>query len=164
VRRSLFQLARPGSGGTLYWTFAKLFPELGVSVARAGVHRSYFAGEPRLGQARLGHTAMGGEADILTPGYDVFLATGESSTWRGEPWPQEARRRLMASVFPALAETAVHLRILFFDFEGNTRLSLVRESTFGFDPLTRAATPHVIVLHEGTIETAAARSRGLRSL
>jgi hypothetical protein len=154
VRRNLLQLARPASEGTLHWLFAKLFPELGVSVARAGVHRSLFAGEPRLGQARLGHTAMGGEADVLTPGYDVFLATGESSTWRGEPWPHEARRRLTAGVFPALAETAVHLRILLFDFEGSMRLSLIRASTFGFDPLTRAASPHVIVLHEGKIDRA----------
>jgi hypothetical protein len=104
-----------------------------------------------LGNARLGHTAMGGAADVLTPGYDVCLATGESSTWIGSPWPQEARRRLEQIVFPALAQMDVHLRVLLFDFEGSTRLSLIRGSTFGFDPLKRAACPHVIVLHEGKL-------------
>lgn len=151
VRRNLFQLARPGSAGTLYWLFSRLFPELGVSVARASVQRALAAGEPRLGQARLGHTAMGGEANLVTPGYDICLATGESSTWGGKPWAHEARRRLTECVFPALADTAVHLRILLFDFEGSMRLSLISASTFGFDPLTRAASPHVVVLHEGTI-------------
>lgn len=149
--RNLLQLARPASPGTLRWLFARVFPELGVSVLRAGVHRALSIDELRLGHARLGHTAMGGEADILTPGYDVFLATGESTTWRGEPWPREAQRRLERSLFPALAETAVHLRILLFDFEGSMRLSLLRGSTFGFDPLKRAASPHVIVLHEGRV-------------
>lgn len=149
VAHNLLQLARPASPGTLRWLFANVFPELGVSVQRAGVHRALSIDELRLGQARLGHTAMGGEADVLTPGYDVFLATGESTTWRGEPWPREAQRRLTRSIFPALAETAVQLRVLLFDFEGSARLSLIRGSTFGFDALERAASPHVILLHEG---------------
>jgi hypothetical protein len=151
VRRNLFQLARPASASTLRWLFARLFPELGISVVRAGVHRALSIDEVRLGHARLGHAAMGGEADVLTPGYDVFLATGESTTWRGEPWPHEARRRLQASVFPALADCAVDLRIFLCDFEGSSRLSLIRSSTFGFDPLKRADSPHVIVLHEGKV-------------
>lgn len=149
LRRNLFQLARPASPATLRWLFARVFPELGISVCRAGVHRALSIDELRLGYARLGHTAMGGAADILTPGYDVFLATDESTTWHGEPWPREARRRLEQRVFPALAETAVHLRILLFDFEGSARLSLIRGSTFGFDPLERARSPHVTLLHQG---------------
>lgn len=156
LRRNLLQLARPASAGTLRWLFARVFPELGVSLSRAGVHRAMSIDELRLGYARLGHTAMGGEADILTPGYDVFLSTGESTTWRGEPWSHEARRRLEQSVFPLLAETALNLRIFLFDFEGSMRLSLVQSSTFGFDPLKHAASPHVIVLHEGRVSAEAA--------
>jgi hypothetical protein len=151
VRRNLFELARPASATTLRWLFARLFPELGISVLRAGVHRALAVDEVRLGHARLGHSAMGGEADVSTPGYDVFLATGESTTWRGEPWPHEARRRLDEGVFPALADCAVDLRIFLCDFEGSSRLSLVRSSTFGFDPLQRAASPHIILLHEGEV-------------
>jgi hypothetical protein len=157
VGKNLLQLARPASPSTLRWLFARVFPELGVSVSRAGVHRALATDELRLGHARLGHTAMGGEADVLTPGYDVFLATGESTTWRGEPWPREAQRRLEQRLFPTLAETAVHLRILLFDFEGSMRLSLIRGSTFGFDPLKRAASPHVIVLHEGRVAVGSPR-------
>jgi hypothetical protein len=149
VRDNLFQLARPASPGTLRWLFARVFPELGISLGRAGVHRALSTDELRLGSARLGHAAMGGQADVLTPGYDVFLATAESTTWQGEPWSREARRRLEQSVFPALASAMPQLRILLFDFEGRTRLSLRRESTFGFDPLARSATPHVTLLHEG---------------
>lgn len=155
LRKNLFQLARPASAGTLRWLFATTFPELGVSLSRAGVHRALSIDELRLGYARLGHTAMGGEADFLTPGYDVFLATGESTTWRGEPWPHEARRRLEERVFPALEDTAVDLRIFIFDFEGSMRLSLIRGSTFGFDALKRAASPHVILLHEGRASNSA---------
>ncbi len=151
LRRNLFQLARPASAGTLRWLFARIFPELGVSLSRGGVRRALSIDELRLGHARLGHTAMGGEADLLTPGYDVFLATGESTTWRGEPWPHEARRRLEESVFPALAESALDLRIFLFDFEGNMRLSLIHGSTFGFDALKLASSPHVVVLHEGRV-------------
>lgn len=151
IGRNLLQLARPASASTLRWLFARVFPELGVSVLRAGVHRAIPTEELRLGEARLGHSAMGGEADVLTPGYDVFLAAGESTTWRGEPWPREAQRRLEQRLFPALNETAVHLRVLLFDFEGSMRLSLLRGSSFGFDPLRRADTPHVIALHEGRV-------------
>jgi hypothetical protein len=151
LRRNLFELARPASAGTLRWLFASTFPELGIALSRGGVRRALSIDELRLGQARLGHTAMGGEADFLTPGYDVFLATGESTTWRGEPWPHEARRRLEERVFPALEETAVDLRIFIFDFEGSARLSLIRGSTFGFDALKRAASPHVVLLHEGRV-------------
>jgi len=149
VGRNVLQLSRPAAPGTLRWLFARAFPELGVAVERAGVHRALAADELRLGHARLGHTAMGGEADVLTPGYDVCLASGESTTWSGEPWPKEAQRRLSRWVFPVLAKTAVHLRILLFDFEGSSRLSLIRDSVFGFDPLERAMLPHVILLHEG---------------
>jgi hypothetical protein len=151
LRHNLFQLARPASAGTLRWLFARIFPELGVSLARGGVRRALRIDELRLGHARLGHTAMGGEADFLTPGYDVFLATGESTTWRGEPWTHEARRRLEASVFPALAESALDLRIFLFDFEGSMRLSLIHGSTFGFDALKLASSPHVVLLHEGRV-------------
>jgi hypothetical protein len=149
LRRNLFQLARPASAGTLRWLFARTFPELGVTLSRAGVHRALSIDELRLGYARLGHTAMGGEADFLTPGYDVFLSTGESTTWRGEPWPREARRRLEQRVFPALEDTSVVLRIFVFDFEGSSPLTLLRGSTFGFDPLESAKPPHVILIHEG---------------
>ena len=149
VRKNLFQLARPASPGTLRWLFARVFPELGVSVARAGVHRALSTDELRLGFARLGHAAMGGETDVLTSGYDVCLATGESTTWRGEPWAREARRRLEDRLFPALSGATVHLRVLLFDFEGNARLSLLRGSTFGFDPLQRAGNPQITLLHEG---------------
>ena len=151
VRRNLFQLARPASPGTLRWLFARIFPELGVSVTRAGVHRALSADELRLGYARLGHTAMGGEADVLTPGFDVFLAAADSTTWLGSPWAHEARQRLQHRIFPALSRSSAHLRVLLFDFEGSTRLSLLRSSTFGFDPLQRAATPHVTLLHEGRV-------------
>lgn len=151
VSQSLWQVARPAAKGTLRWLFARVFPELGVSVLRAGVHRALSTDELRLGQARLGHTAMGGQADVLTPGYDVFLATGESTTWRGEPWPREAQRRLEQHVFPALTESSVHLRVLLFDFEGRMKLSLFPSSTFGFDPLSRADSPHVISVHEGRV-------------
>lgn len=147
--RQAFELARPASAGTLRWVFAKVFPELGVSLSRAGVERSFAIDELRLGHARLGHTAMGGEAELRLPGYDVFLSTGESTTWAGEPWPLEAKRRLEARVFPALEATPVHLRIFLFDFEGGLRLSLVKNSTFGFDALMSAVRPHVVVLYEG---------------
>ncbi len=149
VRHDLFQLSRPASPGTLRWLFARVFPELGISIARAGVHRALSADELRLGSARLGHAAMGGEADVLTPGYDVFLAAGESTTWQGAPWSREVRRRLEQRVFPALSGATLHLRVLLFDFEGSMRMSLLRGSTFGFDPLTHAATPHISLLHEG---------------
>ncbi len=149
VRGNLFQLARPASPGTLRWLFARVFPELGVSLFRAGVHRALSTDELRLGYARLGHAAMGGEADVFTSGYDVFLATADSTTWRGGSWSEEARRRLARDIFPALSRSAVHLRVMLFDFEGNARLSLIRNSTFGFDPLQRAASPHITLLHEG---------------
>jgi hypothetical protein len=152
LRQNLLQLARPASTSALHAVFSRIFPELGVSVVRAGVQRALASAEPRLGHAQLGHTAMGGSADLRSPGHDVFLCSGESLTWRGEPWAEQARRRLDQIALPVLAESAPELRILLLDFEGSGRLSLVRGSTFGFDPLTRAALPHTILLYEGRFE------------
>jgi len=152
LRENLLGLARPASTATLYWVFSRIFPELGVSVVRAGVRRALAAAEPRLGEARLGHAAMGGSAALRSPGYDVFLCASESLTWRGEPWSDQARRRLSEIALPVLAESAPELRILLLDFEGSARLSLVRSSSLGFEPLTRASLPHTVVLYEGRVE------------
>ncbi|HKO53049.1 MAG TPA: type VI secretion system baseplate subunit TssG [Polyangiaceae bacterium] len=152
LRRNLLQLARPASSATLHWVFSRIFPELGISVVRAGVQRALSSAELRLGQAQLGYTAMGGSADLRSPGHDVFLCTGESLTWSGEPWAEQARRRIDQIAIPVLAESAPELRIVLVDFEGSGRLSLVRGSSLGFDPLTRAQLPHTILLYEGRFE------------
>ncbi len=151
VRDDVLALSRPASPITLHWMFATVFPELGVSVRRASVRRGLPTDHPRLGTAVLGSSALGGEAELATPGLTAILWAEESTTWAGEPWALAARRRLEEHVLPALRASAAHLRVVLVDHEGQGRLALSGPSLVGFDPLGRALPPRVTMLFEGRV-------------
>lgn len=154
VRRDALALARPASPLALHWILEKVYPELAVSVRRAPVRRGMPAQDPRLGQAVLGYAALGGEAEVAAPGLDALLIAEESTTWSGEPWAAEARRRLAARVLPALRDTGLHLRVILIDRQAEGRLDLVGKSHLGFEPIVRARPPKAILLFEGRVPTA----------
>lgn len=154
VRRDALALARPASPLALHWILEKVYPELAVSVRRAPIRRGMPAQDPRLGQAVLGFAALGGEAEVATPGLDAILVTEESTTWSGEPWIAEARRRLEARVLPALRDTGLHLRAILLDREADGRLELLNASHLGFEPIVRARPPKATLLFEGRVPTA----------
>ncbi|AUX29121.1 MULTISPECIES: hypothetical protein [Sorangium] len=151
LRRDALALARPASPLALRWILARIYPELGVTVRRAPVRRGMAAEDPRLGQARLGHAALGGEVEVAAPGLDVILTTEESTTWSGEPWAAEARRRLSAHVLPALRDTGAHLRVVLVDREARGRLDLLGASHLGFEALGRGEPPKATILFEGRV-------------
>jgi hypothetical protein len=154
VRRDALALARPASPLALHWILEKVYPELAVSVRRAPVRRGMPAQDPRLGQAVLGYAALGGEAEVAAPGLDALLVAEESTTWGGEPWAAEARRRLAARVLPALRDTGLHLRVILIDRQAEGRLDLVGTSHLGFEPIVRARPPKATLLFEGRVPTA----------
>ena len=86
---------------------------------------------------------------IADPDIDVILTTEESTTWAGEPWAAEARRRLAAHVFPALRDTRAHLRVALVDREARGQLDLLGASHLGFEAILRAHPPKVTILFEG---------------
>lgn len=143
-------LARPGSPMTLGWLFRKVFPELAITVRRGGHERRLPAPDARLGQAVVGYAALGGEAEVKVPGMDALLVTDSSRTWHGEAWAKEARARLAAHVLPALTGAAIHLRVLLVDREALGKLIVRGPGELGFDPLTKARSPEVTTLFEGS--------------
>ena len=149
LRRSVFTLARPSSPITLGWLLRKVYPELEISVRRAGHERRLPAPDARIGQATLGISALGGEAEVSVPGIDAILVTDASRTWSNEPWTREARARLFAHVLPALSGAAVHLRVLLVDHEGSGRLIVRGPGELGWDPLARARPSEIHTLFEG---------------
>ncbi|MRG92584.1 hypothetical protein [Polyangium spumosum] len=149
LRRSAFTLARPSSPITLGWLFRKVYPELEVSVRRAGHERRLPAPDARIGQATLGISALGGEAEVSVPGVDAILVTDASRTWADEPWTREARARLFARVLPALSGAAVHLRVLLVDHEASGKLVVRGPGELGWDPLAKSRPSEVHTLFEG---------------
>jgi hypothetical protein len=154
MRKNALDLARPASPLGLSWVLEKVFPELRVFVRRAAVERRMPALDARIGQVTLGVSALGGEAEVKTPGLDVILVTDESTTWSGEPWPREARRRLVEHVYPVLGSAAAHLRVLFVDREAAGKLHVYGPGELGFDPLGRGKIPEIMTLFEGRVPSA----------
>jgi len=155
-REDLLQLAQVGSPATLHRVASHLFPELDVSVTRSPLRRRMPIDDPRLGYAALGGAALGGTALVPVQGLDVILRTEESTTWNGEPWTAEAKRRIDAHLIPLVEGTGIHLVILLVDFEGRARLSLRQDSAFGYEPLERAKAPQITVLFNGPAPRAGA--------
>ncbi|MDC0746033.1 hypothetical protein [Polyangium mundeleinium] len=149
LRSSAFTLARPSSPITLGWLFRKVYPELEVSVRRAGHERRLPAPDARIGQATLGISALGGEAEISVPGIDAILVTDASRTWANEPWTREARTRLFDHVLPALSGAAVHLRVLLVDHEASGKLIVRGPGELGWDPLAKSRPSEIHTLFEG---------------
>ncbi len=149
LRTRVLSLARPASPITLGWVFRKVFPELEISVRRAGHERRLPAPDARIGQATLGISALGGEAEVSVPGIDAILTTDTSRNWSGEPWTREARARLFAHILPALVGAAVHLRVLLVDHEASGRLIVRGPGELGWDPLARSRPAEIHTLFEG---------------
>jgi len=149
LARCAFTLARPASPVTLGWLLRKVYPELEDTVRRAPHERRLPAPDARIGQATLGISALGGEAEVSVPGLDAILVTNETTTWSGERWKREARARLNAHVLSALEGAAIHLRVLLVDREASGRLVVQGPGELGFDPLERARPEEIHTLFEG---------------
>jgi hypothetical protein len=155
-RRDILQLAAPASPGALQRIAAHIFPELSVSVRRAGRGDLVPIDQPRLGHAALGAAALGGLALAPAPGLEIHIRTEESTTWRGEPWPVEAKRRTDELLWPALCGAGLRLLVLLVDLEGKGRLRVREEGALGFEPLERAETPRITVLFDGVVPSTVA--------
>lgn len=151
LREDALMLARPSSPMTAHWVFSAVYPELSVTVRRAMVRRSLPAEELRLGTATLGFAAFGDEAAVKVPGLEAVLCTEDTTALSNAPWINEARRRLRDHVFPALARSAAHLRVILVDLEGAGSLALRAPAQLGFDPLQNERKPKVSLIFEGRV-------------
>src|SRR5207302_9236925 len=112
TRRAYLRLLGVRSTGTLHWLFERTFPELAVAVERATLTRDVQLDAARMGEARLGgHSVLGGRTRVPVPGFHAILTCEEEHTDFERPWADEVQRRLATVVFPAIAESAVDLRV-----------------------------------------------------
>jgi hypothetical protein len=85
------------------------------------------------------------------PVIELILRTEETTTWRGEPWTDEAQRRVDGHLLPTLAGTGAYITVLLVDLEGASRLRLRREGLLGKDPLAAGKSPKLSILFEGPV-------------
>lgn len=148
-RANILRLAAPASPATIHRIATYLFPELSVSATRSANIRLLPIDPPRLGYATLGAAALGGHARAPAPTLELVLRTDETTTWRGEPWSIEAKRRVDEHLIPILAGSGVHITVLLVDLEGAGRLRLKTEGRVGTDSLAIGKSPQITVLFEG---------------
>lgn len=148
-RRAAVGLSAPASPSTLHWIFRAVFPELRVVVRRSDRALRVPTADVCLGQTPLGRGALGGEAKVPAPGFDVWLRADAPETLDGRAWGVEGRRRIEALVLPALAFTGVPLRVLLIELGPASALALREEIHLGFHALAAQAPPHVSVLFDG---------------
>ncbi|NUQ72697.1 MAG: type VI secretion system baseplate subunit TssG [Polyangiaceae bacterium] len=148
-RSNILRLAAPASPGTIHRIATYLFPELSISANRSAGIRLLPVDPPRLGYATVGAAALGGHARAPAPTLELVLRTDETTTWRGERWSIEAKRRVDEHLLPVLAGSGVHLTVVLVDLEGAGRLRLKAEGRVGTDPLATGKSPQITVLFEG---------------
>jgi predicted component of type VI protein secretion system len=151
LQKNILRLSAPASPASIQRIAARLFPELSVSAFRAAAHRLLPVDLPRLGYASLGAAALGGHARADVPVIELILRTEETTTWRGEPWTDEAQRRVDGHLLPTLAGTGAYITVLLVDLEGASRLRLRREGLLGKDPLAAGKSPKLSILFEGPV-------------
>jgi hypothetical protein len=148
ARRDLLTLTALCSPSALHWLFAKVYPELRVTVRRAPQDRWVDTPDARLGSAELGVAALSGLARLPVRGMEVTLLgdhrVSRQQGPRGErPWVEVARERLGALIFPVLGETGLSLTVtlLLLDARGWAHVDRDQEglpSWVGYDPLRPA--------------------------
>lgn len=148
AKRDLLTLTALRSPSALHWLFAKVYPELRVTVRRAPQDRRIATPEVRLGVSPIGLAALGGEARLPVRGLEVTLLCEHrlapilDADQVPLPWVRVAEERLEALIFPVLRETGVQLEVslLLLDRGAAARLdgeaARVDELSYvGYDPL-----------------------------
>jgi hypothetical protein len=166
ARRDLLTLTALRSPSALHWLFAKVYPELRVTVRRAPQDRWVDTPDVHLGSAELGVAALGGLARLPVRGMEVTLVCDHRlSPLRGpdgeRPWAEVARERLSALILPVLRETGLSLSVTLLLHDGEAWAHVDRDrdglpSYVGYDPI-RSLTdaPAHVILFSGPVAAAA---------
>jgi hypothetical protein len=134
TKRSYLALLGLRSTSSLHWLFELIFPELGVRVEPSTLTRTMPLEGVRLNATTLGSPAvLGGQARIPAPGFEVTLYCDEERTDFGGPWVESVRQRLDDVAFPALAASAIDLRVTLVIRSETVHARLSYESYLGFD-------------------------------
>ncbi|EPX55996.1 hypothetical protein D187_008251 [Cystobacter fuscus DSM 2262] len=134
------RMLRPTSPSTLHWLFAKIFPEVELSVRREVRQQRVRAREMRLGATTLGEgDSMGGFASIPTGGMEVKLYCDEPIASNGVAWAVEARHRFETELLPLLSESVFMLTVFLVLRDQASVLRTERDSYLGYDPLQEAS-------------------------
>jgi hypothetical protein len=134
TKRSYLRLLGIRSITTVQWLFEATFPELGVKVERGTLLRNVKLEGTRLGFSILGGGAvLGGYSRVPVPGFTITMYCDEEHTEFGRPWAEEVRRRLDSIIFPAVAETAIDIRVLLVIRSEKVWAALKPTSYLGFD-------------------------------
>ena len=140
TKRSYLSLLGIRSTSTMHWLFETTFPELGVKVERGVLTRNVKLEGTRLGFSVLGGGAvLGGFSRVPVPGFTITMYCDEEHTEFGRPWAEEVRRRLDSIIFPAIAETAVDVRVSLVIRSEKVWAALKPTSYLGFDRLKGGA-------------------------
>ena len=107
-----------------------------LPLERATLTRDVQLDAVRIGAARIGgDSVLGGRTRVPVPGFHVILTCEEEHTDFERPWADEVRRRLATVVFPAIAESAVDLRVSLVIRSEKVWAQLRKGSYLGFDRL-----------------------------
>lgn len=147
-RDAQFNLLALDSASTLTWLFSLVFPELLVSVERAGLRVRTDAHALVTGQGRLdGSTVLGSTHDAGRAGFTVHLFTEDERTSDGRTWWEVGRTRLDRRVAPLLFGTHLLLEVALHVGEHESWARVAREGHLGYDRIQGARGPHQVWVH-----------------
>jgi hypothetical protein len=160
TRRSMSKLVRLDSPAMGHWLFRRIYPELEVAVRRQPSRRTIPTEPVVLGKASIGDgSALGGVTDVLCGGLAATLVATEPLSPRGQPWQEEAARRVRELILPQILDSDMSLSVTLVIRDRPSHLQLSPSSFLGMQPLQSGAKSTKVLIFDGPIQETGALTK-----
>lgn len=165
TRKNVSKLVRMDSPATAHWLFRRVYPELDVSVRRQPTKRTIATEPVVVGKTAIGDgSALGGVTDVLCGGLAATIVTSDPLTTRGQPWQEEAARRLRDQLLPQIIDSEMGLTVTLVIRDRPSFLALSPSSFLGLQPLVSGSNATKVPIFDGPIQDIGAHARLLGQL
>jgi hypothetical protein len=165
TRRNVSKLVRMDSPATAHWLFRHVYPELDVSVRRQPTRRTIATEPVVLGRTAIGDgSALGGVTDVLCGGLAATIVTTNPLTTTGQPWQEEAARRLRDQLLPQIIDSEMGLTVTLVIRDRPSFLMLSPSSFLGLQPLVSGSSATKVLVFDGPIQDIGVHARLLGQL
>jgi hypothetical protein len=152
ARQSVSRLVRLDTPSSAHWLFRRVYPELEVAVRRAPSARKVHTSPLRVGKSTVGSAeTIGGVAEVLSGGLAVLLTAHDAYTANGQPWQDEATRRMSERLLPLMPESDMALTVTLLIRERPNQLKLQSGNFLGLQALQGGNDAAKVLIFDNTL-------------